>query len=159
MDGLLLMGILTVVLIGIAKLRRAVGPRPIEMVQDSCLGDLRFDPDVEAWRTVVDSPGGRMGFQITGSVEPDPRLVVHARELARSSRLFLQEVRDFLQREARDQPRWAEQIAALELEEVCLLWPKRPNDGMLYFAGPDSELRIWRCDYVDRKPIGLGFDS
>jgi hypothetical protein len=41
---------------------------------------------------------------------------------------------------------------------VCLFWPERPNDGMLYFKGPD-ETRVWRSDYRNRLAEGLGFDS
>ena len=44
------------------------------------------------------------------------------------------------------------------LEGVCLFWPDRPDDGMIYFQGPD-ESRVWRCDYVSRKPRGPNFDS
>jgi hypothetical protein len=39
-----------------------------------------------------------------------------------------------------------------------LFWPHRPNDGMIFFDGPD-ECRCWRCDLIGRVPVGLGFDS
>ena len=76
---------------------------------------------------------------------------------------FSRKVADFLEREAREmegarQPRPAEEIRQLTLESICLFWPDRPDDGMLYFDGPD-EYRVWRCDYVDREPRALGFDS
>ena len=43
-------------------------------------------------------------------------------------------------------------------EDVWLFWPDRPDNGMIYFQVPD-ESRVWRCDYVSRKPRGPGFDS
>jgi hypothetical protein len=53
---------------------------------------------------------------------------------------------------------WSKEMAELTIEDVCLFWPDRPNDGMIYFHGPD-ETRVWRCDYVNREPRDLGFDS
>jgi hypothetical protein len=50
------------------------------------------------------------------------------------------------------------EIRQLRLEFVGLLWPDRPNDGLLYFNGP-NEYRVWRCDYISRKPQILGFDD
>ena len=53
---------------------------------------------------------------------------------------------------------YADEIRQLAIQDVCLFWPDRPDDGMIYFKGPD-EFKVWRCDYVARKPQGLGFDS
>jgi hypothetical protein len=39
------------------------------------------------------------------------------------------------------------------------MWPDRPDDGMIYFDGPGTEERIWRCDYVGRRAQDLGFDD
>jgi hypothetical protein len=70
-------------------------------------------------------------------------------------------IQEFLQKEA-DQVkvlrRFAGEIRQLKIEHISLFWPKRHNDGMIYFRGPDK-YRVWRCDYVDRKPKGLGFDD
>ena len=30
---------------------------------------------------------------------------------------------------------------------------------MIYFDGADTAERVWRCDYVARRPQGLGFDG
>ena len=53
---------------------------------------------------------------------------------------------------------YTNEIRRLRLESICLFWPKRPSDGMLYLEG-GLRNRIWRFDYVGRKPAGLGFDS
>lgn len=45
------------------------------------------------------------------------------------------------------------------LEEVCLFWPERPNDGMLYFKTENETGRLWHSDYRNRTPVGLSFDS
>lgn len=122
------------------------------------LGTLQFTPDLAAWRTVVSTDAGRIGFLIAGDTSPNEQLLRHAEELVTSDREFLDTVRQFLFAEAKTQPRWAGEILALSLEEVCLFWPDRPNDGMLYFKGSD-ENRVWRSDYRNRQPQGLGFDS
>ena len=122
------------------------------------LGTLRFDPEVEAWRGLVTTPTGSIGFLVGGRDAPDPALLAHASDIASTPTPFLEHVHSFLLAEAAQQPRWADEIKALTLEEVCLFWPKRPNDGMLYFNGPD-EYRVWRSDYRDRRAVGLGFDS
>ena len=70
-------------------------------------------------------------------------------------------ISEFLAEEARrvkHLKQFAHEIEQLRIEDVCLFWPKRPNDGMIYFKEPDR-YRVWRCDYVGRKPKGLGFDD
>src|SRR5262245_36018124 len=84
-----------------------------------------------------------------------------AQDIVRSLPEFEQSVSAFLAEEARSVKhltRFADEIRQLTIEDVCLFWPHRSDDGMIYFKGPD-EFRVWRCDYVARKPQGLGFDS
>jgi hypothetical protein len=129
-----------------------------EPINHPVLGTLRFDPEVEGWRTVVATPAGSIGFLVAGRGAPDAVLLVHASDIAMNPAPFLDHVRSFLLAGAAEQPRWADEIKTLTLGEVCLFWPKRPNDGMLYFNGPD-EHRVWRSDYRNRQAVGLGFDS
>lgn len=130
-------------------------------VTNSVLGELRLSDDAEWWdgRATV---GSRMlGFKIGGEGKPDSRLIAHARDIVRSLPEFEQSVSAFLPDEActvKHLTRFADEIRQLTIEDVCLFWPDRPDNGMIYFKGPD-ESRVWRCDYVARKPRGLGFDG
>ncbi len=130
---------------------------PTITVDHPSLGTLRYDREVSAWRAIVETKSGLIGFLISGTEVPDGRLIQHAAEIAETPADFQSKVRAFLEQEAAAQPEWVADIARLSLREVCLFWPDRPNDGMLYFS-PD-EPRVWRCDYVNRTPIGLSFDS
>jgi hypothetical protein len=71
---------------------------------------------------------------------------------------FSQLVSSFLRREAANFPGAEREVLSLQLESLCLFWPARPNDGMVFFDGGE-EGRVWRCDYINRKPDGLSFDS
>ena len=53
---------------------------------------------------------------------------------------------------------FVEEISRLEIEDVSLWRASTPASGMIYFKGPD-QFRLWRCDYVEGKPRGLGFDD
>jgi hypothetical protein len=141
---------------GLARLL-GLRPNPTLTVEHSVLGKLRYDGEVSAWRTTVDTNSGPIGFLIAGAEVPDDQLIQHAVEIVAAPAVFLGKVRAFLQQEATAHPELAAEIAGLSLQEVCLFWPDRPSDGMLYFGS--DEPRVWRCDYVNKAPIGLGFDS
>lgn len=130
-------------------------------VSDPVLGELRLSQDADWWEGKITVEGKSVGFKIGGRGKPDQKLLDHAYDIVRSFSAFEHMVADFLASEARDVKclgRFADEIRQLTIEDVCLFWPKRPNDGMIYFQGPD-QYRVWRCDYVSRKPRGLGFDS
>jgi hypothetical protein len=160
MWGLVLMAALTTLVVLVERVRSGRrDARRIQSFDDPLLGTLKFDPEVGAWRSSVTVPSGRIKFLIGGDIEPDARLRSHATEIASSADAFLRRIREYLEREAVRDVRWADHVRALALEEVCLYWPKRPDDGMLYFSGPDEDHRVWRCGYVEREPQRLGFDS
>jgi len=134
---------------------------PVKRVEEwshDRLGTLRFDDDVGCWRAALDAQGRRIGFLIAGKDQPDPALLQHAVDVLDDVGNFRARVAAFLQDEANRQPHFASEIAQLQIEDLNLFWPNRPNDGMIYFSGPD-EFRVWRCDYVNRTPKDLGFDS
>ena len=156
MEGLILMAVLTAAIVAVMRFQAARrAARLVRVLEDPNLGTLRYDADLDGWRCKV----GDIKFHISGDLEPDIGLRAHAADIVHSPDAFLRRVRDFLEREAAQEPRWAKEVRSLTLDEVCLFWPKRPNDGMLYFAAPEDDGRIWRCDYIKREPIGLGFDS
>ena len=125
---------------------------------DPVLGELILSDDGDWWECTVSATTPAIQFQVGGASEPAPQLLAHAHDIVRGLPGFRDAVAAFVEAEATAQPMAAGEIRQLQLESVFLPWPDRPNDGMLYFRGPD-EFRVWRCDYVDRRPIHLGFDS
>ena len=58
-------------------------------------------------------------------------------------------------------PDWepfSSEIRALAIRNICLFWPNRPDEGIIFFDGPD-QFRCWRCDLGNGVPVGLNFDS
>jgi hypothetical protein len=133
----------------------------LRSVTDPVLGELRLSEEADWWEGRV-SVGSRMiDFNIGGDTKPDAALIEHAHDIVRSYADFERAVQEFLANEAANvkHPRpCAEEISQLEIEDVCLLRPSTPDNGMIYFKGP-NEYRLWRCDYFDRKPRFLGFDD
>ena len=127
-------------------------------VADSDLGPLTWSEDGDWWEADVKIGERKFGIKIGGESSPDAALLAHARNIVGSFDEFRQKVLAFLALEAARSDRFADEIRGLEIQDVCLFWPERPDDGMIYFSGPD-EFRLWRCEYVDRKPTQLGFDS
>ena len=129
-----------------------------KVVHDPVLGELQLNEDATWWESVVGLSEQAITFQIGGEGEPDAALLAHAYDIIGRFGEFQRVVADFLNEEASRSRYWADEIRQLEIESVSLFWSKRPNDGMISFCGPD-EYRLWRCDYVDRKPTGLAFDD
>ena len=129
-------------------------------VSDPVIGELKLSDDADWWEAKITAGEKMIGFKIGGNGKPDPRLIAHAHDIIRSLSEFERLVAAFLADEARTNKslvRFAEEIAQLTIEDIYLFWPKRPDDGMICFTGPDK-FRVWRCDYVGRKLQGLGFD-
>jgi len=127
-------------------------------VSDPVLGEMVLCDDGDWWESIVVIDGHRVRFEVGGKREPSPALISHAHDIVREFAAFSRTVSEFLAAEAIREPDAADEIRQLTLESMYLFWPNRPNDGMLYFHGP-NEYRVWRCDYVSRQPVGLGFDS
>jgi hypothetical protein len=144
-----------------SALKKVFTPKPkVERVPfvHATLGEFAYSEEEEAW--LSDPKHGALGFcfHITGDEKPDARLLPHAESVAHDADAFRKMVGDFLESEAdRMKPRQAA-IRELKIDMVCLFWPERPDDGMIYFTGGDS-YGLWRCDYQNGKPIALGYDS
>lgn len=131
----------------------------IEPIDDPVLGTLVPGDTPSTWLSRVVPNFRPFAIEIGGSTTPDPALLVHAQEIHGNSGAFASSVDEFLTNEKkRFPPEAADEISSLQIEVVGLWWPKRPNDGMIFFEGGD-EGRVWRCDYINRTPTGLGFDS
>lgn len=119
------------------------------------LGIFTYSDDESAW---LSEPLVGFRFHLAGDEAPDGALVAHAESVARDPATFKDMVAGFLEEEARTLKDKEDTVRKLEIEMLCLFWPQRPDDGMIYFTGGD-QYGVWRCDYKNRRPIGLGFDS
>jgi hypothetical protein len=133
---------------------------PLREVVDPILGPCVPDQAERWWRASAEVGSRKIAFTLGGDSEPDPALLAHARQIVGDLDAFERRVAEFLKGVAagfKDADARAE-VEGLRIDDVCLFWPDRPNDGMIYFAGP-SEERVWRCDYVDGRCQRLGCDT
>jgi hypothetical protein len=52
---------------------------------------------------------------------------------------------------------YEDEIGALVVDSINLLWPNKPDHALIYFDGGLRQ-RVWRCDWVTGVPRDLGFD-
>lgn len=130
----------------------------VTQVEDSVLGKLLLSEDEDWWEGHVKIGEKRVGFKLGGHTEPSRELLAHAHDIIWAFDDFERMVAAFLLAETERLKLFAEEIRKLVIDEICLFWPDRPNDGMIYFVG-SNEFRLWRCDYLNRKPTKLGFDT
>jgi hypothetical protein len=135
--------------------RKSPPPSPIH---DDALGKIDFNTDERVWQTTTGSDGDRWRICIAGKSRPDERLLHHARDIARRPDIFHSMVTEFLRSESSQFPGAESEVLSLRVESLNLFWPDRAEDGMIFFEG-GHEGRVWRCDYVNRKPSALGFDG
>jgi hypothetical protein len=122
------------------------------------LGAIAYSELDHEWLT--DPTHASLGFRflIAGEEAPDSALIAHAEAVARNPLSFRKMVSTFLKKEAERLKDKDDTVRKLEIEMLCLFWPDKPDDGMIYFSGGER-YGVWRCDYKNRKPVGLGFDS
>src|SRR4051812_43119862 len=104
-----------------------------KLVDDSVLGELRFNHEDELWENRIEHNGRPVCFRVGGIGEPDEQLLATARDLYRRYPEVERQVSEFLAAEARSQTHWAEEIKQLRIAAVNVFWPKRPNDAMIEF--------------------------
>ena len=132
--------------------------RQRSVFNDPVLGELKAEET--GWTVSVTRGASTFSFTIGGKNEPDAALLAHAHEILRDYDAFRKMVKDCIEAESREYPKNARaEVAALEIDDISLCWPDRPDDGMIFFRGSDHDVGIWRCDYVARKPRGLGCDT
>jgi len=132
-------------------------PTRIKDRHDPILGPLIYS-DEGSWEATVPIGTSKIYFVIGGEFKPDRDLIDHAHKIIVNFDVFSQTIGEFLRSEAKRFPEAAtEEINQLQIEEISLSWPGRPDDGIIFFSGPD-ETRLWRCDYIQRMPRNLGFD-
>lgn len=133
-------------------------PQSREAFVDDVLGKL--SPAESGWTVRVSKGEGTFEFTIGGSDQPDAQLLAHARDILSNYEAFTQAVGQCITTESQEYPEDVKrELARLEIDNVSLCWPDRPNDGMIFFRGAADDVGCWRCDYIDRKPVGLGCDT
>src|SRR5688572_9751043 len=99
---------------------------------DPILGELK--PAETGWTATVSRGDESFTFGIGGESMPDASLLAHAHEICNSYESFKREVWDCVETESKDYPDDVKaEIAGLKIDFISLFWPKRPNDGMIFF--------------------------
>lgn len=125
---------------------------------DRLLGAL--EPVETGWTVKVVKGADTFELTIGGVSKPDDALLAHAHDIVGHYPSFKKRVKDCVEFESRDYPDEVKaELAGLEIDNISLCWPARPNDGMIFFRGSEKDVGLWRCDYIDRKPTGLGCDT
>jgi len=140
--------------------KAATQPSPAS-VCDPVLGELKRSVEGEWWEAEVEVGGSHVGFNIGGEPKPNEGLLATAHQILNRWPDFEGEVTTFLASEIGANEffaPYAAEIQQLVIDDICLFWPERPDDGMIYFSGGEGD-RVWRCDYVNAKPQNLGFDD
>ena len=132
--------------------------KPLGPFEHSSLGPIEFDEEEEAWVAHPTIAGRTIRFVFGGEQEPGRMLIPEAESIVKQFDEFHASIRGFLEREATSKPGLAQEIEQLEISHVCLFWPERPNAGMIFFSSSNGS-RVWHCDYINRAPKSLGFDS
>ena len=140
-------------------LQSLFGSPPVrEPFSDPVLGVL--EPGETGWTVNVVKGADKFEFTIGGVSKPDDALLAHAHDILDDYQSFKRAVKGCVEYESRDYPEEVKaELAGLEIDNIALFWPARPNDGMVLFRGSEKDVGLWRCDYVDRKPTGLGCDT
>ena len=127
--------------------------------RDPQLGTLIRNVKAEAWEGEFRVRDRTVEILIDGKEEPDPALVVRARELVADFDNFERRLNDYLAQTAKDwaseTPELAADVSALRLSAFKL----RSRESVLVdFDGPDVDV-YWSCEYADGKFSALDFDS
>jgi hypothetical protein len=141
-------------------LRALFGPPrpPNEPFNDPVLGELK--PGEAVWTVNVSKGEDTFQFTIGGSKHPDAALLAHAHDIFNDYESFKKSVRDCIESESSEYPEEVKaELARLEIDDIALCWPERPDNGMIFLRGSENAVGLWRCDYIDRKPTGLGCDT
>jgi hypothetical protein len=166
--GILFVGVMSAYTLALAWKNVSTRIRPLvskvrgHIREDPQLGTLTRDLRSRCWTTAVMIGGRSVDLSIAGDDEPNPALLVRARDLIRDPGTFARRLQDYLAREAeesaRESPDEAGEIRQLSLSAIDLRSSERPDRIMVEFDGPD-DMRSWYCDYEDGDLSGLRFDT
>jgi hypothetical protein len=117
-------------------------------------------PDETGWKVSVSKDDDMIQFNISGTTMPDKGLLARARDILNDFKSFKESVRKYLETESSEYPEDAQaEVASLKIDVICLNWPQRPNDGMIFFRGSESDIGYWHCDLIAGEPTGLACDT
>ena len=141
-------------------LRFVIGLRrpPKQPFNDPVLGEMQ--PCEAGWTVPIQKGEDLFTFTIADGDQPEAASLAHAREILNGYEVFKRSVKDCIESETRNYPVEAKaELAQMEIDDISLIWPHRPRDGIISFRGPADYVGLWRCDYVDGEPTGLGCDT
>jgi hypothetical protein len=117
-------------------------------------------PGGTGWTGAVTKGEDSFELTIGGANQPDATLLAHAHDILINWESFKKMVRNHIASETHDYPDDVKaEVAGLRIDNISLCWPHRPDDGMIFFRGHEGDIGLWRCDYIARKPTGLGCDT
>lgn len=142
---------------------------PVVQFADSVLGSLEYDSDTEAWSKTIGMNGKSIRLIVDGDwggpkieeIVPAEHLVMWARQISENPEEFCQTLFDFVQRDTEvnsSNAEYREEIGDLRIDTIYLGPYTKQGDAIVNLAG-GKDGRHWRCDYRDKKPKSLGYDS
>jgi len=142
-----------------ASFRKATAGENRDPVEFAELGTMTWDSHGESWIARVHVGERSIAIHVAGEPAPHEELVRSAQAIVRDLDAFLARTTPVLEQAASEVPEAASEILGLRAESICVPWRDRPNDGMIYFDGPGTDERVWRCDFIEGVPQALGFDD
>jgi hypothetical protein len=146
------------------SLRRKLAPLTRKLrghvIIDPELGPLHRDVRARGWRAQPIARQPEIEFEVEGDDQPDPRLLVRAREAAAGFDAIERRVGAFVVDEAATESadqELAAEIRALRIASLSFLIKDAPRTFRIELKGPDED-RYWSCVYDDSGPRDLDFD-
>jgi len=147
-----------------ASLRRTLAPLTRKLrghvIVDPQLGPLHRDVRARGWRARPIARHPDIEFEVEGDAQPDPRLLVRAREAAAGFAAIERRVGAFVVDEAATEStdqELAAEIRALRIASVSFLIKDASPTFRIELKGPDED-RYWTCVYDDSGPRDLDVD-
>jgi hypothetical protein len=123
-------------------------------INDPVLGAIIFNPNERLWQASVSFDGSYIYIGIKGDEAPSQVLLERAREIAEAAPGFRGRLAEFLKSESiahfsniPHHEMYQREIAVLELDQLLLLFPDKPNLAFVLLAG--GTLGKWSVD-MDR---------
>ncbi len=135
------------------------GPEPAASVEDATFGTLAWSEPEEAW--LGEYAGYSLAFAYSRATYPDPALLDYARAfLGEGGAAFARSLAAARAGGQFTHPRWAEEIAALEVGTLgfSLDWRRQEVSCLIDLIGGEPDL-WWRVDFRGGECLGMGFDT
>lgn len=130
--------------------------------KDPQLGTLIRDVKAGCWEGGFKVRNRSIRILIDGHRQPDPALLVRARELVADFKTIDRSVKDYLAQTAKEwapeAPELAAEVGKLRVSGLILQPANPPGSVLIEFEGPDEDL-YWSCEYANGEFGVLDYDS